>query len=191
VRRACDRLVAHVRTPAETIIVKVKLEPIIEMPCMVTGNWRRFAVHVFEGKATLADMAAIEASSEKWHAKIRDQIVEMVIILPSEAKMTGDERSKMTHIIKRWENTRIASSTIVLARGLLGSLHRSVLTGMQMVVPPPHPTKVFGVIDDGLRWLTPFIQKSSGADAQTDALMIAVDNLIAYFGKRPVKAPMH
>jgi hypothetical protein len=169
----------------------VKLDPIIEMPCMVTGNWRRFAVHVFEGKATLADMAAIEENSERWHAKIRDQLVEMVIILPSNAKMTGDERSKMTHIIKRWEHTRIASSTVVLAQGLLGSLHRSVLTGMQMVVPPPHPTKVFGSIDDGLRWLAPYIQKSSGADAQADTLIVAVDNLIAYFGKRPVKAPMH
>jgi hypothetical protein len=167
----------------------VKLEPIIEMPCMVTGNWRRFAVHVFEGKLTVADMSAIEANSEKWHAKIPDQLVEMVIILPSDAKMTSGERSKMQHIIKRWEHTRIASATIVLAQGLLGSLHRSVLTGMQMVVPPPHPTKVFGVIDDGLRWLTPYIQKSSGADARADVLIAATQNLIATFGKRPVKAP--
>ena len=168
----------------------MKLEPIIEMPCMVTGNWRRFAVHVFEGKATLADMAAIEASSERWHAKIPDQIVEMVIILPSGAKMTGDERTKMTHIIKRWESTRIASATIVRAQGLLGSLHRSVLTGLQMVAPPPHPIKVFGTIDDGLRWLAPHIQKSCGVDATVDALIVAVDDLITHFGKRPVKAPM-
>jgi hypothetical protein len=167
----------------------VKLEPIIEMPCMVTGNWRRFAVHVFEGKLTVADMAVIEERSEQWHSKIPDQLVEMVIILPSDAKMTGDERSKMTHIIKRWESTRIASATIVLAQGLLGSLHRSILTGMQMVVPPPHPTKVFGKIDDGLRWLMPHIQKSCGADAQADALIVSVDSLLAHFGKRPVKAP--
>lgn len=167
----------------------MKLEPIIEMPCMVTGNWRRFAVHVFEGKLTIADMQAIEESSEKWHAKIREQIVEMVIILPSDAKMTGEERTKMQQIIKRWEHTRIASSTIVLAQGLLGSLHRSILTGMQMVVPPPHPIKVFGSIDDGLRWLTPYIQKSSGADAHTDMLIASVNDLIAAFAKRPVKAP--
>jgi hypothetical protein len=167
----------------------VKLEPIIEMPCMVTGNWRRFAVHVFEGKLTLADMAVIEANSEAWHAKIPNQLVELVIILPSDSKMTSDERSKMMQIIKRWEHTRIASATIVLAQGLLGSLHRSVLTGMQMVVPPPHPTKVFGRIDDGLRWLTPHIQKSSGAEVQADALIVAVDNLMDYFGKRPIKAP--
>jgi hypothetical protein len=170
--------------------VGVKLEPIIEMPCMVTGNWRRFAVHVFEGKATLADMDAIEANSERWHAKIPDQLVEMVIILPSESKMTGDERTKMMHIIKRWENTRIASATIVLAQGLLGSLHRSVLTGMQMVVPPPHPTKVFGRIDEGSRWLTPHIQKACGVDTQPGVLTAAVDDLITHFGKRPIKAPM-
>jgi hypothetical protein len=169
--------------------VTLKLEPIIEMPAMVTGNWRRFAVHVFEGKLTVADMNAIEANSETWHARIPDQLVEMVIILPSEAKMTSEERTKMTKIIKRWEHTRIASSTVVLAQGLLGSLHRSILTGMQMVAPPPHPTKVFGVVDDGLRWLTPYIQKSSGADARADELIAAVANLITHFAKRPVKAP--
>ena len=27
----------------------MKLEPIIEIPCMTTGLWRRFAIHLFEG----------------------------------------------------------------------------------------------------------------------------------------------
>jgi hypothetical protein len=166
----------------------VKLEPIIEMPCMVTGHWRQLAVHIFEGKTTVADMNAIEAFSEKWHAKITEKLVEMVVILPSEMKMTNEERTKMARIIKRWENTRIASATVVLTQGLKGALDRSVLTGFQLVVPPPHPMKVFGAIEDGTRWLAPYVQKSSGADADEHAMTSAIRQLIAHFDKRLVKA---
>ena len=93
----------------------MKLEPIIEMPCLHTGLWKRFSVHLFEGKVTLADMEEIESRSEVWHDKLRGKLVEMVVIFPSDAKMTSDERAKMTQIIKRWESSRAASATVILA----------------------------------------------------------------------------
>ena len=37
----------------------MKLDPIIETPCMVTGLWRRFAVHLFEGKLPLDEMETL------------------------------------------------------------------------------------------------------------------------------------
>jgi len=79
----------------------VKLEPIIELPYMVTGLWRQFAVHLFEGKVTLADMDRIEAESAVCHAKVKGKLVELVVILPSKAEMTHEERVRMARIIKR------------------------------------------------------------------------------------------
>ena len=38
----------------------MKFEPIIEMPCLTTGLWKRFGVHLFEGKVTVDDMEEIE-----------------------------------------------------------------------------------------------------------------------------------
>lgn len=166
----------------------VKLEPIIEAPYMITGMWRRFAVHLFEGKVTIAHMDRIEAESERWHSKVKGKLVEMVVVLPSEAKMTHDERVRMTRIIKRWEHTRVASATVILAQGLTGSLHRSVLTGMQMLVPAPHPTKVFGMTRDATAWLAPRVQEVCGAEAQPDALDSAVSELADRFAKRPARA---
>jgi hypothetical protein len=160
------------------------LEPIIEMHCMVSALWRRFAVHLFEGKCTVADMDRIERESEGWHEKIKGKLVEMVVIFPSEAKMTSEERTRMTRIIKRWEGSRMASATVILAQGLVGSMHRSVLTGMQMIVPAPHPVKVFGGVPDALKWLTPHVREACGADAKEDALNRAVDELQARFAKR-------
>jgi len=166
----------------------MKLEPIIEMSCMTTGMWRRFAVHLFEGKLTLDDIERLEKNSEVWHSKIAGKVVEMVVIFPSEAKMTSEERTRMTRIIKRWEHKRLASATVILAQGLVGSMHRSVLTGMQMLVPAPHPVKVFGAISDAIQWLTPHVHEACGAEAKVDTLLEAVNGLSAQFGKRASRA---
>lgn len=168
---------------------RVKLDSIIEMPCMVTGLWKRFAVHVFEGKVTIADMVDLEKRSEVWHSKISGKLVEMVVIMPSRAKMTSEERVKMTQIIRRWEKTRIASATVILAQGLTGAMHRSVLTGMQMIVPAPHPVKVFSSTSDALRWLAPHVHELCGPETTIDALASATDDLAKRFAARPIKAP--
>ncbi len=166
----------------------MRFEPIIEMSCLVTGLWKRFGVHLFQGKVTVADMEEIERRGEVWRDKLRGKLVEMVVILPSDAKMTSDERAKMTRIIKRWEDARTASATVILAQGLTGSLHRSVLTGMQMIVPSPHPVKVFGAMPDAVRWLAPYVQELCGPEASPQALDAGVAELAARFAARPRKA---
>ncbi len=162
----------------------MRLEPIIEMHCMISALWRRFAVHLFEGKVTIADMDRIERESQTWHEKVTGKLVEMVVIFPSEAKMTSEERTRMTRIIKRWEHKRMASATVILAQGLVGSMHRSVLTGMQMIVPAPHPVKVFGNVPDAIQWLSPRVREVCGVEAKEDDLGLAVDDLRARFAKR-------
>lgn len=168
----------------------MKLDPIIETPYMTTGLWRQFAVHLFEGKVTLADMDHIERASERWHAKVNGKLVEMVVILPSNTKMTQDERVRMTKIIKRWEGKRVASATVILAQGLTGALHRSVLTGLQLLAAPPHPTKVFGTIAEATRWLAPRVREVCGEDAPPDELSAAVSALSEAFSTRRERAPM-
>jgi hypothetical protein len=166
----------------------MRLEPIIEMPCLMTGLWKRFGVHLFEGKVTVADMEEIERRSVVWHQKVRGKLVEMVVICPSDAKMTSEERAKMTQIIKRWENDRAASATVILAQGLVGAMHRSVLTGMQMIVPAPHPMKVFGTIPDAIGWLAPHVRELCGPEATPEALEGGIADFAARFAARPHKA---
>jgi len=168
----------------------VHFDPIIELPCLATGLWRRFAVHVFEGKLTLGNIAELETAGETWHAKVTGKLVEMVVIHPSQSKMTSEERKQMAGIIKRWEHTREASATVILAQGLQGSLHRSVLTGLQMLAPSPHPTKVFGSTELALDWLAPSVQKTSGPEARVEDLVAAIARLSAHFQRRSVRAPM-
>jgi hypothetical protein len=159
----------------------MKFELLLQMPNVTTGVWRRLGVHVFKGKLTLADMDRIAAAGDAWLKKTPGTFVEMVIIFPSEASMTSDERTKMAGMIKKHESRRAAAATVVLASGIVGAIHRSVLTGLQMIAPPPHPTKVFGAVDEGVRWLTPYVQTTCGADATADGVLAGVDDLCTRF----------
>lgn len=159
----------------------IDLVPIMRMESMITGRWRRLGVHAFEGKITLADMTRIDVAGAQWHKENPGNVVELVIIFPSDARMSSDERSRMAALVKRWESARTASATVVLASGLLGSMHRSVLTGMQMIAPPKHPTKVFGSLADAVTWLEPYVQELCGPEAKGPDILAAIERLCEIF----------
>ena len=159
----------------------MKLEPIIQMPNMMTGMWRRLGVHAFQGRITVEDMTLLEAAGSRWHKQNPGKVVEMVIIFPSDARMNGDERARMAVVVKRFESVRMASATVVLAGGLEGSMHRSVLTGLQLITPPPHPTKVFGGVAEAIGWLDPHVRALCGDDVTLAATQTAVEELCRAF----------
>jgi hypothetical protein len=162
----------------------MRLEPLIELPCVTTGVWGRFGVHVFEGKVTVAHMNELERRGDAWVKKNPGDRVELTIILPSDTIMTSEERARMVQIIKKWERVRVASATVILATGVLGAAHRSVLTAFLLLAPPPHPTKVFGNTHAAVDWIAPHVARLSGPEATRDALRAAVDDLCARFRAR-------
>ncbi len=159
----------------------MKFEVLIQLPTMLTGVWRGVGVHAFEGRVTIDEMARIEVAGSVWHKQNPGKVVELDVIFQSDARLNAEERARMAAIIKRWEGARTASATVVLASGLAGSMHRSIITGMQMLAPPPHPTKVFGSIPDAVGWLTPHVQAVCGADVARDELLTGVNDLCTSF----------
>ena len=154
------------------------------MPTAWTGTSGRFGVHLFEGKVAVLDMDRLESMGAQWHRKNTGNTVEMVIIFPSDARMTSEERVRMAKLIKRWEDARIASATIILADGILGAMQRSVLTGLMLLAPPPHPAKVFGNSAEGVTWLAPHVQTVCGAEATRALMQTAVDAFCSEFKAR-------
>lgn len=163
----------------------VKLEPLIQMPTTWTGTAGPFGVHLFEGKLTVSDMDRMEGSGSRWHRNNPGSTVELVIVLPSDARLTNAERARMGELIKRWQDRRSASATTILAEGISGAMQRSVLTGLFLLAPPPHPAKVFGKISDAIRWLAPHVRALCGETATTSMIQSAVDEFCAEFGRRP------
>jgi hypothetical protein len=159
----------------------IKLEPVLRLPSLISGTWSRLGVHVFEGRVTLDEMDRMEAVGLQWMKRNPGKVIELVIIFPSDARMEGEERARMASIIKKGEGRRTASATVVLSTGLVGAMHRSVLTGLQMIAPSPHPMKVFGVLAEAVAWLSPFAQELCGPEATPDALLSAIEELCGAF----------
>lgn len=162
----------------------MNLEPIITLAAGWTGVSGRFGVHVFEGHLSVADMDRMQAIGDDWYRRNPGRLVELVVVFPSNAMMSSDERRRMTLLIKRWESERDASATVILAEGLLGSIQRSVLTGMTLVVPPPHPAKVFGKIPEAVSWLYPYIAPLCPAAGSCETATAAVQKLCLAFKAR-------
>jgi hypothetical protein len=162
-------------------------EPLVQQPNMMAGVWRRFAVYLFEGPLSMDDMTRMESHGAYWTRKNPGKLVEMVAIYPSESRMSSEERARLGKLVKRWEDLRLASATVILATDLTGAMHRSVLTGLQLIVRPPHPTKVFSTNADALVWLAPYVAELCGVDATYPKLLEGVNELTKRFDSRPSK----
>jgi hypothetical protein len=150
-----------------------------------TSVFGRFALHLFEGRVTLDDMDLMQSIGEHWNIKHPGKRVEMVVVLPSDTRMTVEERARMARLIKLGEAHRAASATVILAQGILASMQRSVLTGMMMLAPSPHPVKVFGSLHDAAHWIYPYVQQLCGPALKIEPFIAALDDQLASFKARP------
>jgi len=163
----------------------MRFEPLICMSTAWTSVFGRFALHMFEGRVTLDDMDLMQSIGEHWNVKHPGRRVELVVVLPSDARMTVEERARMARLIKLGESHRAASATVILAQGLLASMQRSVLTGMMMIAPSPHPVKVFGGLHEAARWIYPHVQELCGPALKLEPFIAALDQQLESFKARP------
>lgn len=162
----------------------MQFEPVIRMPTAWTSLAGRFSLHVFEGELTVDDMNEMRAIGDRWFERRPGKLVELTVVFPSNTRMSAEERTRMTQLIKHWERHRVASGTVILAEGLVGAMQRSVLTGLLMLAPPPHPSKIFGNIPDAVTWLAPHIRALCGAGATREAALAAVNSETLAFKAR-------
>jgi len=162
----------------------MKLEPLIQVESAWTCVSGRFGVHVFEGHLTIAQMDRMESFGDRWYRSHPGPFAELVVVLESNARMTSEERARMARLIKRWEGSRIASATVIMATGLTGAFHRSVLTGLMMLAPPPHPAKVFGSVPGAITWLHPYVRKVTDETVSERDVLAAAEELCRVFQAR-------
>jgi hypothetical protein len=133
-------------------------ERLLDLPATWSCASGRFGVHLFQGHLSISDIDRLEMVGAEWHRQNPEKTVELVVVLPSSARMSSEERQRMVQVIRRWERKRIASATVILAEGLSGAVQRSILTGIMMLAPSPHPAKVFGTLEDAVAFLEPSLR---------------------------------
>ncbi|MEZ4328893.1 MAG: hypothetical protein R3B40_26945 [Polyangiales bacterium] len=155
-------------------------EAITQLPTAWTMASGRFGVHLFEGALTVDDMVGMQQRGDVWYAANLGRLVELVVIYPSDSRMSGEERRKMVELMKNGDSRRDASSTVILAEGLVASLQRSILTGLLMLAPPPHPAKICAGVAPAVDFLAPFAQA-----LRTTVTLAGVNQLQRAFEARP------
>ena len=166
------------------ILVGMTLQPIIRFATAWSSASAGCAGHLFEGTLSVAAMDRMQQLGDLWSGKNPGQRAELVIIFPSDARMSGAERTRMAALIKHGDGRRVASATVILAEGLRGALQRSTLTALMMIAPASHPARVFGSVSDALRWLFPHVQASSREFAAVEAMERELNEHLGEFGAR-------
>ena len=127
------------------------------------GVWRRFTAAVFDGVLSCEEMETLHSLIKEWRARYPGKTADLAVIYPTRAGMTSAERKKWVEILKATEHVRLAGATVVLADGMLGSVHRGIITSFNLIAPPPHPVKVCSTVSAALTWLAPYIEETCGS----------------------------
>lgn len=126
------------------------------------ATWRRLTMWVVDGRTPIEELEGLRHLVMRWVADHPEKTVSLIVIHGTPSTMDPAERKSVAKMIEDTKHTRVASATVILGRGMIGSLHRSILTGFALLVPPPHPTKVFDDTLDAIRFLHPYIEQVCG-----------------------------
>lgn len=159
-------------------------EHLLQIPSAWISVHDRFAVHLFEGRVSSDEIDEMQRLGERWNARHPEKRVELVVIFPSDARLSHEERARWARVVKLGEAYRSATATVITADGILASLQRSMLTGLTMLAPPPHPSKVFGKVADAMEWLAPHLRATCNPSVNVDELAHALRDHLASFARR-------
>jgi len=133
------------------------------------GTWKRVVLWVVEGHTPLEQLEALRRRfAELSRERGDEKHVALTILYPTDSTMSAEERKCVARIIDESKHRRLASATAVLAQGLMGAVHRSILTGMSILVPAPHPHRITATIEDAIDFVHPYATLSSGPVLRSD-----------------------
>jgi hypothetical protein len=139
--------------------------------------WKQLVLWVVDGHTPLDELEQLRRLVHAWYVDQGDaKNVTLVVIHGTNTTMNADERRAVARMIDETKSSRVASATVVLGDGMVGALHRSILTGFSFLVPPPHPVKIFARVEPAVVFLHPFIEALCGP-VSPDHVGAMVDDL--------------
>jgi hypothetical protein len=125
--------------------------------------WKGLVVWVVDGHTPLEELERLRVVVRDWmRERGSAKNVSLVVIHANSTTMSGEERRTVAKIVEDTKSSRIASANVVVSSGVVAALHRSILTGLSLLVPPPHPVKVFANVSPAIRFLHPYIEALCG-----------------------------
>lgn len=140
------------------------------------GTWKHLLLWVVEGHTPVEQLERLRV---RIGALSRDRgdkkHVALTVLYPSDSTMSAEERACVAKMIDETKHRRLAAATAVLAQGVMGSVHRSILTGMSLIVPPPHPNRIAASEEAAINFVHPYVVQSSGAVTPEEIRAMSAD----------------
>jgi hypothetical protein len=125
--------------------------------------WKGLVVWVVDGHTPLDELERLRVLVRGWtRERGAAKNVTLVVIHASSTTMSTEERRSVARMVEETKSSRLASSTVVAAAGVVAALHRSILTGISLLVPPPHPVKIVANVPAAVRFLHPYVEVLCG-----------------------------
>lgn len=86
-------------------------------------------------------------------ARTHEQFLFLVVLSPGCPAPEGHLREMIGNELKRVEKHIRASSTVIEGDGFAAAALRGVIIGINLLIRPPYPMKVFGTISDSAEFL--------------------------------------
>lgn len=135
---------------------------------VVTSRWR--SAPTKEGLVLLGrhQRALLEALGD-------GRILALTIVGPRATMLiSGEARKEAEALAKSGRTTLIALAQVVEGEGFMAATARAVISGVQLAVRNPYPTKVFGRVDEACPWMEERL-RAAGYTAGADGLRNALD----------------
>lgn len=133
------------------------------------GTWKHLLIWVVEGHTPLEQLERLRLRiGAIARERGNEKHVALTILHPSDSAMSSEERASVSKMIDETKHRRLAAATAVLAQGVMGSVHRSILTGMSLLVPSPHPNRIAATEEAAIKFIHPYVLQSSGAITEAE-----------------------
>jgi hypothetical protein len=138
---------------------------------IAVGLWDQILVIYYEQTPTTASVAVIDSAAERMTATVEH--VRAIIAVESQCRVPGsDVREATKKTMQRFEKKTDAIAYVVIGEGFGSVAVRAAIAGIQLVVRPAYPVKVFANVRNALLWLRslPIARGSSQQKSSDDAI---------------------
>jgi hypothetical protein len=139
------------------------------------GAWNEFLFTAFRTQATLDGLVRVRRSLELLAERTKGKIFTITVLEPSafNTTMPAAVREAAARIVSDMAPRTGATVTVIEGTGFRSATARLVTSGVYLLSRKTFPTKVFGTVPEGARWLLTLAGRKSESDSDAIGALIA------------------
>jgi hypothetical protein len=148
----------------------------VHEPGYCIGVWHEVMFSAFRSGATLEALGKVRHAIEGLAMRTQGKIYTVTVLEPSafDSNMPASVREEASRIVRDMAPRTGATVTVIEGTGFRSATARLVTSGVYLLSRQTFPTKVFGTLPEGARWLLTLAGRKNSADSE--AITAAIEH---------------